>query len=54
MHTSYIFIFSSTEPVIADLNADGSPEVIFATYGLPGVQSGYLIILAADGSQLAK
>jgi len=44
----------ATEPTIADLNMDGSPEVIFATYGPAGTQSGYLIILAADGSELAN
>lgn len=45
-------IMYSTEPTIADLNNDGSPEIIFATYGDPNVDSGYLEVLAADGSLL--
>jgi hypothetical protein len=38
---------------LADLNQDGSPEIIFATYGNPDVtDSGYLVILGADGRLL--
>ena len=54
------FNFSHAKPVmyasevtVADLNLDGSPEVIFTTYGAPDVSdSGYLVILGADGSLL--
>jgi hypothetical protein len=44
-------IMFASEPVIADLNQDGSPEILFSTYGAPDVHdSGHLIILGADGS----
>jgi hypothetical protein len=43
----------ASEPTAADLNQDGSPEVIFVTYGDPDTNdSGRLIILAADGMLL--
>jgi hypothetical protein len=43
----------SSEPTVADLNQDGSPEVVFTTFGAPDVEnSGRLVILAADGSEL--
>jgi hypothetical protein len=46
-------IMYASEPLIADLNQDGSPEVLFTTYGDPDVlDSGYLVILGADGSLL--
>ncbi|NNG02005.1 MAG: VCBS repeat-containing protein [Desulfobacteraceae bacterium] len=46
-------IMYASEPMVADLNQDGSPEVIFSTYGDPDVlDSGHLIVLAADGSLL--
>jgi hypothetical protein len=46
-------ILFATEPTIADLNQDGSPEVLFATYGAPEVlNSGNLVILAANGSEV--
>ncbi|MDY0004712.1 MAG: VCBS repeat-containing protein [Polyangia bacterium] len=46
-------IMFSSEPIIADLNQDGSPEVLFTTYGDPdSSDSGYLVILAADGELL--
>jgi len=46
-------VMYASEPVVADLNQDGSPEVLFATYGAPNVtDSGRLIVLAADGSLL--
>jgi hypothetical protein len=46
-------VMYATEPAVADLNQDGSPEVIFATYGSPDVQdSGRLVVLGADGRLL--
>jgi hypothetical protein len=46
-------IMYASEPVVADLNQDGSPEVVFTTFGDPGVDdSGRLVILAADGEAL--
>jgi hypothetical protein len=43
----------ASEVTIADLNQDGSPEVLFATFGAPEVtDSGTLVILAADGTEL--
>jgi hypothetical protein len=46
-------IMYASEPVVADLNQDGSPEVVFTTFGDPDVtDSGRLVILAADGSAL--
>jgi hypothetical protein len=46
-------VMYASEATVADLNQDGSPEVIFATYGAPDVDdSGRLVVLAADGSPL--
>ncbi len=46
-------VMYASEPVVADLNQDGSPEVLFATYGAPNVtSSGNLVVLAADGTLL--
>jgi hypothetical protein len=46
-------IMFASEAAVADLNQDGSPEIVFATYGDPGQHdSGRLIVLAADGSLL--
>ncbi|MEJ2037429.1 MAG: VCBS repeat-containing protein [Desulfosarcinaceae bacterium] len=46
-------IMFSSEAAVADLNQDGSPEVIFSTYGDPDVRdSGRLVILAANGALL--
>ncbi len=46
-------IMFASEPAVADLNQDGSPEIIFSTYGEPNQHdSGRLIILAADGTLL--
>lgn len=46
-------IMYASEPIVADLNQDGSPEVLFSTYGDPdSVDSGHLVVLAADGSLL--
>lgn len=43
----------ASEPTIADLNQDGSPEVLFATFGAPEVSdSGNLVVLAANGAPL--
>lgn len=43
----------ASEPSIADLDDDGSPEIVFATYGDPDTtDSGNLVILGADGSLL--
>jgi hypothetical protein len=46
-------ILFASEPTVADLNQDGSPEILFTTFGDPDVlDSGYLVILGADGSLL--
>lgn len=46
-------IMYASEPTAADLNQDGSPEVMFVTYGKPdSSDSGRLVILAADGALL--
>jgi hypothetical protein len=46
-------IMFASEPVVVDLNQDGSPEVVFTTFGDPdAVDSGRLVILAADGTAL--
>ena len=46
-------IMFASEAMVADLNQDGSPEIIFATYGDPDVtDSGRLILLAANGALL--
>ncbi len=46
-------IMFASEVMAADLNQDGSPELIFTTYGAPDIHdSGYLVILGADGSLL--
>lgn len=46
-------IMFASEALAADLDGDGSPEILFATYGAPdALDSGHLIILAADGSLL--
>jgi len=46
-------IMYASEPIIADLNQDGSPEVLFSTFGDPDSKdSGHLVILGADGSLL--
>jgi len=44
----------STEAIIADLNKDGSPEIIFSTFGSPDVSSAYLIVLAANGEEMVN
>ena len=46
-------IMYASEPLVADLNQDGSPEVVFSTYGDPNQDdAGHLVILGADGSLL--
>ncbi len=46
-------VMYASEVTVADLNQDGSPELLFATYGAPEARdSGYLVILGADGSLL--
>jgi hypothetical protein len=46
-------VMYASEATVADLNQDGSPEILFTTYGAPDVpDSGYLVILGADGSLL--
>ena len=46
-------VMYASEVVAADLNQDGSPELVFSTYGDPNVlDSGYLIVLGADGALL--
>ena len=46
-------VMYASEVTVADLNQDGSPELLFTTYGDPNVHdSGYLAILGADGSLL--
>ena len=43
----------ASEPTVADLNQDGSAEVLFTTYGDPDItDSGNLVILAANGAEL--
>ncbi len=43
-----------SEPTVADLNQDGVPEIIIATYGDPNVaDSGYLMVISNSGSVLA-
>eukprot|EP00727_Mastigamoeba_balamuthi_P010641 m51a1_g62 hypothetical protein (780) ;mRNA; r:207807-210373 len=52
-----VHAIESTEPVIADLNRDGKPEVIFATYGYPTnppskENNQHLFILSNEGVKL--
>jgi len=43
----------AAEPTVADLNQDGVPEILVATFGDPDVtDSGNLMILGADGTVL--
>lgn len=43
----------ASEATVADLNQDGSPEIIFSTFGDPyALDSGHLVILAANGALL--
>jgi hypothetical protein len=46
-------IMYASEPTVADLNQDGVPEILVATFGQPDTtDSGWLMILGADGSVL--
>jgi hypothetical protein len=46
-------IMFASETTVADLNQDGSPELLLTTFGAPDVQdSGQLVILGADGALL--
>jgi hypothetical protein len=46
-------IMFASEAVIADLNQDGSPEVLFTTFGDPNeLDSGHLVVLASNGELL--
>jgi hypothetical protein len=46
-------IMYASEPAVADLNQDGSPEIVFTTYGDPNTSdSGHLMVLGADGELL--
>jgi hypothetical protein len=46
-------VMYASEVTVADLNQDGSPELLIATYGAPDVlDSGHLVILGADGTEL--
>jgi hypothetical protein len=43
----------SSEPTVADLNQDGTPEILFTTYGSPDTEdSGRLMILSVGGKLL--
>ncbi len=46
-------IMFASEAAVADLNQDGSPEIVFTTYGDPSTSdSGHLVVLAANGALL--
>jgi hypothetical protein len=46
-------IMYTSEVTVADLNQDGSPEILFTTFGDPDTDdSGYLVVLGADGTLL--
>jgi hypothetical protein len=46
-------IMYASEPTVADLNQDGTPEIIFTTYGAPDTSdSGHLMILDPAGALL--
>jgi hypothetical protein len=40
----------ASEVVVADLNMDASPEIVFGTYGEPGGEHGHLVILSSEGA----
>lgn len=46
-------VMYASEAVVADLNQDGSPEILLATYGAPDADdAGNLMVIAADGHLL--
>jgi len=46
-------IVFTSEVTVADLNQDGSPELVFTTFGDPDADdAGYLVVLGADGTLL--
>jgi hypothetical protein len=45
-------IMFATETTVADLNQDGSPELLFATFGDPDQQAGFLMGVSAGGDVL--
>lgn len=48
-------VMYATEVMVADLNQDGSPELLLATYGAPKeLDSGNLVILGSDGTELHR
>jgi hypothetical protein len=51
-HTHGQAISFASEPTIADLNQDGSPEVLVSTFGAPDEQAGWLMVLGANGTLL--
>ncbi len=52
-HTLGKSIMFASESTVADLNQDGTPEILLSTFGSPDESdSGHLMILAADGTLL--
>ncbi len=51
-HTHGQAISYASEATVADLNQDGSPEVLFTTFGDPDLAAGWLMILGANGEVL--
>jgi len=45
-------IMFATEVTVADLNQDGIPELVFATFGAPNKSAGYLMGVSARGEVL--
>ncbi len=45
-------VMYASEVTVADLNQDGKPELVFATYGAPDKHAGFLVGLSADGHEL--
>ena len=45
-------IMFASEVIVADLNRDGTPELVVSTYGDPDQQAGYLMIADASGNVL--
>lgn len=50
-HTFGESLSYASEVTVADLNQDGSPELVFATFGMPeSTSAGHLVVLGADGA----